>query len=146
MATSDVAADRPLLFFSTRQGRQTNCVLTIEVARYVAERLYAHAPSPCLSHLDAEVARLIRVLPRTDLACSGRRIVLPLCHTSPLGAQACESRPDIPAQRQAVVPFAPSVRASTARGVRLMPLLSRTKTHELKLYALRKKSLYMVSE
>lgn len=72
----ELPADSPsLLFFSTRQGRQTNCVLTVEVARYVAERL-------------------------------GRRLVLPLCHTSPLGPQACSSRPEIPSQRQSVVPFA----------------------------------------
>ena len=32
--------------------------------------------------------------------------MLPSCHTSPLGPQACEPRPDIPPQRQTVVPFA----------------------------------------
>ena len=66
---------KPLLFFSTRQGRQSNCVLTVEVARFVAERL-------------------------------DRRLVIPWCHTSPLGEQACAHRPDIPPQRQAVVYFA----------------------------------------
>ena len=66
-------APSPLLYFSTRQGRQTNCLLTVEVARYVAEAL-------------------------------GRR-VLPLCHTSPLGGQACEPHPEIPSQRQEVVQF-----------------------------------------
>ena len=65
----------PLIFFSTRQGRQSNCVLTVEIARFMAERL-------------------------------GRRLVLPACHTSPLGEQACAVRPDIPPQRQIVVPFA----------------------------------------
>ncbi len=65
---------QPLLFFSTRQGRQTNCVLTVEVARLVAERL-------------------------------GRRLVLPACHTSPYGPQACSARRDIPSQRQMVLPF-----------------------------------------
>ena len=64
----------PLLFFSTRQGRQTNCVLTVEVARFVAEKL-------------------------------NLRLVLPACHTSPLGEQACAYRPEIPAQRQILVPF-----------------------------------------
>ena len=65
-------AEPPLLFFSTRQGRQSNCVLTVEVARFLAEKL-------------------------------GRQLVLPSCHTSPLGEQACAYRPDIPAQRQSVV-------------------------------------------
>jgi hypothetical protein len=77
VATVDTAAQdvAPLLFFSTRQGRQSNCVLTTEVARFVAEKLR-------------------------------RRLVLPSCHTSPLGEQACAHRPDIPSQRQVVVPFA----------------------------------------
>ena len=65
---------QPLLFFSTRQGRQTNCVLTVEVARLVAERI-------------------------------GRRLVVPWCHTSPYGPQACSARQDIPSQRQVVLPF-----------------------------------------
>ena len=72
------AADRqqqPLLFFSTRQGRQSNCVLTVEVVRFLAERF-------------------------------GRQLVLPPCHTSPLGEQACAARPDLPPQRQILVPFA----------------------------------------
>lgn len=51
-----------------------NCVLTVEAARYVAERL-------------------------------DRRLVLPLCHTSPLGEQACSLRADIPSQRQIIVPL-----------------------------------------
>lgn len=67
--------DPALLFFSTRQGRQSNCVLTVEVARFLAERF-------------------------------GRRLVLPSCHTSPLGEQACAVRSDLPPQRQTVVPFA----------------------------------------
>jgi hypothetical protein len=63
-----------LLFFSTRQGRQTNCVLTVEVARFVAERLR-------------------------------RNLVLPLCHTSPLGQQACARRPAIPPNAHSLVSF-----------------------------------------
>lgn len=31
--------------------------------------------------------------------------MLPTCHTSPYGPQACTSRPDIPSQRQSVIPF-----------------------------------------
>lgn len=65
---------RQLLFFSTRQGRQSNCVATVEIARYFAEQF-------------------------------DRRLVLPTCHTSPLGEQACSRRPDLPPQRQLVVPF-----------------------------------------
>jgi len=64
-----------LLYYSTQLGRQSNCLLTIEVARYAAERL-------------------------------SRRLVLPSCHTSPLGEQACSSRPDLAAQRQRVLPYA----------------------------------------
>ena len=67
-------ASTPLLFFSTRQGRQSNCVGTVEAARFVAEKL-------------------------------SRRLVLPPCHTSPLGEQACAFRKDLPPQRQTVVPF-----------------------------------------
>jgi hypothetical protein len=66
--------DSGRLFFSTRQGRQSNCLLTVEVARHVAEALE-------------------------------RRLVLPLCHTSPLGQHACDEMPAIPPQRQVVVPF-----------------------------------------
>jgi hypothetical protein len=73
-AASSSSDERALLFFSTRQGRQSNCVLTVEMARFVAERL-------------------------------NRQLVLPNCHTSPLGEQACSHRPDIPPQRQTVVSF-----------------------------------------
>ena len=102
------AVGNGLLFFSTRQGRQTNCVLTVEVARYVGELLgrqlvlpHCHT-SPLAEHACASMPgippqrqtvvplALDRVMRHSDLArCRSRANTMPLLSYSdvPLSAE-----------------------------------------------------------